>query len=77
VHPWHGEEVEVVRRHGADGVQIERANGERQLVPESWTSLVPRVRCELADGGIARVGPETALELARWVTDRLHRADGR
>ena len=74
VHPWHGEVVEVLRSHGSSGVWIERANGERRLVPESWTSLVPRVPCQLPEGRTIRIGPESALELARWVSARLDQA---
>jgi hypothetical protein len=66
--------VEVLRGHGSSGVWIERANGDRRLVPESWTSLVPRVPCQLSDGRTIRIGPETALELVRWVAARLDQA---
>ena len=71
VHPWRGEAVEVLRRHGSSGIYIERANGERRLIPESWTSLVPHVPCQLSNGQTIRLGPENALELARWVAARL------
>ena len=70
VHPWHGEAVEVLRHHGSSVVCIRRDNGERRLVPESWTSLVPRVLLQLSDGRTIRIGPETALELTRWVAAR-------
>ena len=63
--------AEVLRSHGSSGVWIEHANGDRRLVPESWTSLVPRVPCQLSDGRTIRIGPETALGLARWVAARL------
>ena len=66
--------MEVLRSHGSSGVWIERANGERRLVPESWTSLVPGVAYPLSDGRTIRIGPETALELARWVASRLDQA---
>ncbi len=71
VHPWYGEAVEVLRSYGSDGVFVERANGERRAVPESWTSLVPRVPCQLSDGQTIRLAPESALDLARWVAARL------
>lgn len=71
VHPWYGEAVEVLRTHGSDGVFVERANGEQRAVPESWTSLVPRVPCQLSDGQTIRLAPESALDLARWVAARL------
>lgn len=64
----------MLRSHGSIGIYIERANGERRLVPESWTSLVPRVPCQLSNGQTIRLGPETALELARWVSARLDQA---
>jgi hypothetical protein len=71
VHPWHGETVGVLRRFGSNGVWIERASGERRVLPESWTSLVPRVPSRLAGGRAIRIAPETALELAQWVAARL------
>ncbi len=74
VHPWHGETVGVLRRFGSSGVWIERASGERRVLPESWTSLVPRVPSRLADGRTMRIDPETALELAGWVAARLDEA---
>ncbi len=63
--------MEVLRSHGSSGIYIERANGERRLIPESWTSLVPHVPCQLSNGQTIRLGPENALELARWVAARL------
>ena len=71
VHPWHGETVGVLSTWGNDGAYIERENGTRRIVPASWTSLVPRVDCRLADGRAVRLGPETALELVRWVAARM------
>ncbi len=61
----------VLRRFGSNGVWIERAGGERRVLPESWTSLVPRVPSRLADGRPIRISSEVALELARWVAARL------
>jgi hypothetical protein len=66
--------VEVLRSHGSSGVWIERANGERRLIPKSWTSLVPHVPCQLSNGQTIRLGPENALELATWVAARLDQA---
>jgi hypothetical protein len=74
VHPWHGEAVEVLGNYGSSVVCIRRDNGERRLVPASWTSLLPRVPCQLPDGRTIRIEPETALELARWVAARLKQA---
>jgi hypothetical protein len=64
--------VGVLRTYGSNGVYIERENGIRRIVPVSWTSLMPRVACRLADGQTIRIDPETALELARWVAPRLN-----
>lgn len=74
VHPWHGETVGVLHTHGDKAVYVERENGVRRIVPVSWTSLVPRVPARLCDGRAIRIGPESALELARWVAPRLGRA---
>jgi len=73
VHPWYSETVGVLHRHGEKAVRIERENGIRRIVPVSWTSLVPRVARRLCDGRAVRIGPEVALELARWVSPRLAR----
>jgi hypothetical protein len=75
VHPWHGETVGVLHRHGDHAVYIEREDGVRRIVPVSWTSLVARVVSRLADGRAVRISPEVALELTRWMAPRLDRGE--
>ena len=73
VHPWHGEDVRIVRDCSVGTVWIERelekdgAVGEVRIVPRTWTSLVPRAAPLLVDGKPVRLDPEAVLELARWI----------
>src|SRR5438876_6906760 len=50
VHPWHGEDVTVLQRFGDRALLVERENGDRRIIPVSWTSLVPLVSTRLSDG---------------------------
>jgi phage terminase large subunit-like protein len=71
VHPWHGEDVAVLQNYGDRAVVVERENGDRRIIPVSWTSLVPVVRCRLSDGRMIRISPQAAFDLSRWVSSRL------
>lgn len=60
--------VSVLRRYGNHALDVERENGMRRIIPTSWTSVVPRVVCRAGDGRVARLDPDSALELATWLT---------
>jgi hypothetical protein len=76
VHPWHGEDVAVLQNSGDRAVVVERENGDRRIVPVSWTSLIPFVMCRLSDGGTIRISPQAAIDLSRWVSSKLDRKRG-
>jgi hypothetical protein len=64
----------VLGAYGAGGVWVEREDGDRRMVPVSWTSLIPRVPCRLGDGREVRLSPEAVALLARWVECRRGRS---
>jgi hypothetical protein len=70
VHIWHGETVAVLHGFGPDAVWVERDDGDRRIIPATWTSLIPRAPCRLRDGRSMRLSPDAALELARWASAR-------
>ena len=76
VHPWYGENVAVLQSFGDRAVWVEREDGDRRIIPLSWTSLVPEVSSRLSDGRTIRIAPQAAFELSRWVSIRLDRKNG-
>jgi len=76
VHPWYGENVVVWQSFGDRAVWVERENGDRRIVPVSWTSLIPFVSSRLSDGRTIRISPQAAIDLSRWVSSRLDRKGG-
>jgi hypothetical protein len=76
VHPWHGEDVAVLQNSGDRAVVVERENGDRRIVPVSWTSLIPFVVFRLSDGRTIRISPQAAIDLSRWVCSKLDRKRG-
>ena len=70
VYPWHGEVVDVLGGYGDRAVWVERDDGDRRIIPISWTSLVPRATTRLEGVGAIRLCPQAALELSRWVSVR-------
>ena len=76
VHPWHGENVTVLQSYGDRAVVVERENGDRRIIPVSWTSLVPLVSCRVSDGRTIRITPQAAIELSRWVSIKLDSKHG-
>ena len=76
VHPWHREEVAVLQSFGDRAVWVERENGDRRIIPVSWTSLVPFVSSQLSDGRTIRISPQAAIDLSRWVSSRLDQKGG-
>ena len=71
VHPWHGENVAVLQSFGDRAVSVEREDGDRRIIPVSWTSLVPLVSSRLSDGRTIRISPQAVIDLSRWVSSRL------
>ena len=76
VHPWHREEVAVLQSFGDRAVWVERENGDRRIIPLSWTSLFPFVSSRLSDGRTIRISPQAAIDLSRWVSSRLDQKGG-
>ena len=76
VHPWRREEVAVLQSFGDRAVWVERENGDRRIIPVSWTSLVPFVSSQLSDGRTIRISPQAAIDLSRWVSSRLDQKGG-
>ena len=76
MHPWHGEDVAVLQSFGDRAVVVERENGDRRIIPVSWTSLIPLVSSRLSDGRTIRISPQAAIDLSRWVSSRLDRKRG-
>jgi hypothetical protein len=76
VHPWHGENVVVLQNYGDRAVVVERENGDRRIIPVSWTSLVPVVSCRMSDGRQIRITPQAAIDLSHWVSIRLNLKQG-
>jgi len=70
IHAWHGETVAVLQGYGTEAVWVERDDGDRRVIPVTWTSLIPRVPCRLRDGRSVRLSTDAALELARWTSAR-------
>lgn len=70
IHPLYGQELEVVRSYGADGVWVELSSGERRLLPVRWTSLRPRRDPLQVQGQLVRLDPDAARQLSCWVADR-------
>jgi hypothetical protein len=71
VHPWYSEDVAVLQSYGDRAVVVEREEGDRRIIPVSWTSLIPLVSCQLSDGRTIRISPQSAIDLSRWVSHRL------
>ncbi len=71
VHPWLGERLRVLRRHGPDRLFVERENGETRLIPVSWTDLTPAV-----GGPDCRFELQALVVLARVVEDRVQHLPG-
>jgi hypothetical protein len=71
VHPWHGEDVTVLQSFGDRAVVVEHENGDRRIIPVSWTSLVPLVSIRFSDGRTIRISSQAAIDLSRWVSSRL------
>jgi hypothetical protein len=61
---------------GDRAVLVERENGDRRIIPVSWTSLVPLVSNRLSDGRTIRISPQAAIDLSRWASRRLDRKRG-
>jgi hypothetical protein len=59
---------------GDDAVWVEREDGDLRIVPVSWTALVPRASLVDAHGDGARLSPEAAFELSKWVLARKDRS---
>ena len=76
VHPWQGETVEVLQSYGDRAVWVEHENGDRRIIPVSWTSLVPVISSQLRDGRTIRISPQAAIDLSRWVSSRLEGKHG-
>jgi hypothetical protein len=76
VHPWHGENVAVLQSFGDRAVWVEREDGDRRIIPVSWTSLVPLVSSRLSDGRTIRISPQAAVDLSRWVSCRFDGKSG-
>jgi hypothetical protein len=75
VHPWYGQTVVVLRRHGrgVGTIRVEREDGEVRVMPAYWTDLEPRLGLVGENNG-ARLTPQGALELSRWIAARKPRA---
>jgi hypothetical protein len=50
----------MLQSYGDRAVSVERQDGERRIIPVSWTSLVPLVSSRLSDGKIICIPPQAA-----------------